>query len=121
MSTKYAPCADKSTAFTGWAYSGSPILQAHNYHLRPIGPKDIEIEITHGGCCGSDIHVVNGRLGELTKGPVIAGHEIVGRVVAAGAESGPQIGDIVGAGGQVGTCGDCDRCRLGRDTSCLKK
>lgn len=119
MST-FSPCEDKSTTFTGWAYSGSPTLKPYEYYPRPLGPKDIEIEITYDNYCGSDIHVVNGRLGALTLGPVIAGHEIVVKVVAAGSKSGRQVGDIVGAGGQADACGDCDRCNTGHDLMCPK-
>ncbi|KAI9242413.1 MAG: chaperonin 10-like protein [Podila humilis] len=72
-------CEDKSATFTGWAYTDSQTLKPWAYHPRPLGPKDVEIEITHGGCCGSDVHVICGRMVNPTIGPIIAGHEIIGK------------------------------------------
>ncbi|KAG0333173.1 hypothetical protein BG000_009419 [Podila horticola] len=114
-------CEDKSATFTGWAYTGSTTLKPWQYHPRPLGPKDVEIEITHGGCCGSDIHIISGRLVDRTIGPIIAGHEIVGKVVAAGPESGHKIGDIVGAGYIADSCGVCEECISGQEPLCPKK
>ncbi|KAG0331473.1 hypothetical protein BG000_010896 [Podila horticola] len=113
-------CEDQSTSFTGWAYTGSTTLKPWSYHPRPLGPKDVEIEVTHGGCCGSDIHIICGRLVNPTIGPIIAGHEIVGKVVAAGPDSGHQIGDIVGSGGLTNACGDCVECKAGQEQLCPK-
>ncbi|KAG0027593.1 hypothetical protein BGZ81_005442 [Podila clonocystis] len=113
-------CEDKSTTFTGWAYSGSPTLKPWKYHPRPLGPKDVEIEVTHGGCCGSDIHIICGRMVNPTIGPIITGHEIVGKVVAAGPKSGHKIGDLVGSGGLTDACGKCVECKDGQEQLCSK-
>ncbi|KFH61757.1 hypothetical protein MVEG_12407 [Podila verticillata NRRL 6337] len=113
-------CEDKSATFTGWAYTDSQTLKPWAYHPRPLGPKDVEIEITHGGCCGSDVHIICGRMVNPTVGPIIAGHEIIGKVVAAGPESGHQVGDLVGSGGLTNACGDCVECNAGQEQLCSK-
>lgn len=113
-------CEDKSTTFTGWAYTGSQTLKPWGYHPRPLGPKDVEIEITHGGCCGSDIHTICGHLVNPTLGPIITGHEIVGRVVAAGAASGHKVGELVGSGGLTDSCGQCFECKDDQEQLCSK-
>ncbi|KAF9425830.1 hypothetical protein BGZ94_007181 [Podila epigama] len=121
MTIKYQPCEDKSTTFTGWASTGTAHLKKWSYHPRPLGPKDIEIEITHGGCCGSDIHTITSGWGELQLGPAIVGHEIVGKVAAAGPESGHKVGDLVGVGAMVDACGHCHECKNGNNQLCDKK
>ncbi|KAG0334351.1 hypothetical protein BG004_000442 [Podila humilis] len=113
---------DKSTTFTGWASTGTPQLKPHSYHPRPLGPKDVEIEITHGGCCGSDIHTITSGWGPLTGDPIITGHEIIGKVVATGqAAAGHKVGDLVGVGGLIHACRDCADCKSGHEQLCAKK
>jgi D-arabinose 1-dehydrogenase-like Zn-dependent alcohol dehydrogenase len=53
---------------------------------RDVGPKDVLIEIAYAGVCHSDIHTVRGEWGPITY-PQVVGHEVVGTVVAAGAEA----------------------------------
>ncbi|KAI9242352.1 MAG: hypothetical protein BYD32DRAFT_483306 [Podila humilis] len=118
---QYTPCEDKSATFTGWASTGTATLKPWSYHPRPLGPKDVEIEITHGGCCGSDIHTITSGWGELTLGPVITGHEIIGKIAAAGPESGHQVGDVVGAGGLIDSCGQCVECERHQEQLCAQK
>ncbi|KAI8605037.1 putative quinone oxidoreductase [Dissophora ornata] len=111
---------DTSVSFNGWASTGNTILKKFSYHPRPIGPKDVEIEISHCGICGSDIHTITGGWGELKNGPCIPGHEIVGKVVATGRDSYHKIGDLVGVGAMVDACGECDECKSGFDQFCSK-
>jgi propanol-preferring alcohol dehydrogenase len=68
--------------------------------------------------CRTDLHVVDG---ELTGGtlPIIPGHEIVGRVVAAGAAvTRFKTDDRVGVPWLGATCGTCDYCTGGRENLC---
>ncbi|MDI1321130.1 MAG: NAD(P)-dependent alcohol dehydrogenase [Algoriphagus sp.] len=77
---------------------------------RTPGPKDVEIEILYSGVCHSDIHTARNEWGG-TKYPVVPGHEIVGKVSAVGPEvTKHQIGDIVGVGVFVDSCGHCTNC-----------
>jgi len=119
MST-FKPCEDHSVTFTGWASTGTPDLKPWGYHPRPLGPKDIEIEISHCGICGSDIHTITGGWGPL-KEHVIVGHEIVGKVAAVGADAHHKVGDIVGVGGLADACGECKDCKAGNEQLCAKK
>ncbi|KAG0364423.1 GroES-like protein [Gamsiella multidivaricata] len=112
---------DTSVTFNGWASTGTPNLKPFSYHPRPIGPKDVEIEITHCGICGSDIHTITGGWGELKNGPCIPGHEIVGKIVEAGNKSHHKVGDLVGVGAMVDACGECNQCKSDNDQFCTKK
>ncbi|KAF9957377.1 hypothetical protein BGZ72_001867 [Mortierella alpina] len=111
---------DHSVSFHGWASTGTANLKQWSYHPRPLGPEDVEIEISHCGICGSDIHTITSGWGELQHGPCIPGHEIVGKIVAKGTKSHHEIGDLVGTGAMVGACGDCAQCKSGFDQLCEK-
>ncbi|KAG0057319.1 hypothetical protein BGZ83_011562 [Gryganskiella cystojenkinii] len=119
-----AVCEDPNATFTGWAAvpNGNGILQKWSYHPRPLIDDEIEIEITHCGVCGSDIHFSTGGWGPITR-PAIPGHEIVGHVVARGNNALHQIGDRVGVGCIVQACREelCDQCEKGEDQFCEHK
>ncbi|KAG0226007.1 hypothetical protein BGW41_004424 [Actinomortierella wolfii] len=111
---------DPSATFTGWASNGTPHLTLWSYHPRPLGKRDIDIEITHCGICGSDIHTIKQELGPLKNPPCIVGHEIVGKVVARGDEAHYKIGDRVGVGPMVDSCLECDACKSDMNQQCEK-
>lgn len=82
------------------------------------GPQQVLIRVLACGVCRTDLHVVDG---ELTGGklPIIPGHEIVGRVVAAGtAVTRYKAGDRVGVPWLASTCGACGYCVSGRENLC---
>jgi uncharacterized zinc-type alcohol dehydrogenase-like protein len=86
---------------------------------RDVGPNDVLIEITHAGICHSDIHTVNGDWGPQPF-PVVPGHEIVGTVTEVGAEvTTHRVGDRVGVGCMVNSCGHCANCLGGDEQYCL--
>ncbi len=82
------------------------------------GPQQVLIRVHACGVCRTDLHVVDGELsgGKL---PIIPGHEIVGRVVAAGAAvTHFEAGDRVGVPWLASTCGACGYCVSGRENLC---
>ena len=82
------------------------------------GPGELLIEVAACGVCRTDLHVVDGDLTE-PKLPIIPGHEIVGRVFAAGeGVAGFTPGDRVGVPWLGYTCGQCPYCRSGRENLC---
>jgi uncharacterized zinc-type alcohol dehydrogenase-like protein len=86
---------------------------------RDVGPNDVLIEIEYAGICHSDIHTVNGDWGPQPF-PVVPGHEIVGVVAEVGAEVAThRVGDRVGVGCMVNSCGHCANCRNGDEQYCL--
>jgi propanol-preferring alcohol dehydrogenase len=81
-------------------------------------PDDVVIQVLACGVCRTDLHVVDGELPDPLI-PVIPGHEIVGRVVAAGANvKDLRIGTRVGVPWLAHTCGRCEFCREGRENLC---
>lgn len=87
---------------------------------RPLpepGPGQLLIEVKACGVCRTDLHVCDGDIGARL--PIVPGHEIVGRVVSAGAGvSGFRIGERVGVPWLGRTCGICPYCRSGQENLC---
>ncbi len=88
---------------------------------RPIptaGPGEVLIEVHACAVCRTDLHVVDGELPDV-RPPIVPGHEIVGRVVAAGYGVGhPAVGARVGVPWLGWTCGSCPYCRSGHENLC---
>ncbi|GAB3318944.1 NAD(P)-dependent alcohol dehydrogenase [Geodermatophilus aquaeductus] len=98
--------------------AGEPLAPT-TIERRDVGPSDVLIEIEYAGICHSDIHTVNGDWGPQPF-PVVPGHEIVGVVTAVGADVGThRVGDRVGVGCMVNSCGECANCRNGDEQYCL--
>src|SRR4051794_7982210 len=99
--------------------AGQPLART-TIERRDVGPNDVLIEIQYAGICHSDIHTVNGDWGPQPF-PVVPGHEIVGIVAEVGPEvTGHRVGDRVGVGYMVNSCGECANCRNGDEQYCLK-
>ena len=82
------------------------------------GPNDVQVKVLACGVCRTDLHVVDGELPEPAI-PVVPGHEIVGRVVATGANvNGLRVGTRVGIPWLAHTCGGCEFCRTGQENLC---
>jgi uncharacterized zinc-type alcohol dehydrogenase-like protein len=87
---------------------------------RDLQPHDVLIEIKYCGICHSDIHHVQAEWGPQQY-PLIPGHEIAGLVAAVGsAVTKYKIGDRVGVGCMVDSCGQCENCRQGEEQYCLQ-
>jgi uncharacterized zinc-type alcohol dehydrogenase-like protein len=99
--------------------AGEPLAPV-TIERRPVGANDVLIEIEFAGICHSDIHTVNGDWGPQPF-PVVPGHEIVGRVTEVGADvTRHSVGDRVGVGCMVNSCGECTNCRNGDEQYCLE-
>ncbi len=78
----------------------------------------MQIEILFCGVCHSDLHTVRGEWGDIAY-PQVPGHEIVGRVVATGADvRNFAAGDLVGVGCLVDSCRTCASCKDGLEQYC---
>ena len=84
-----------------------------------VGPHDVLIDIKYAGICHSDIHTVRGDWGPKTY-PLAPGHEITGIVGSVGsAVTRHAVGDRVGVGCMVNSCGECANCVAGEEQYCL--
>ena len=83
----------------------------------PPGDHELDVDVIWCSVCHSDVHLLDGDWGVQAR-PLVPGHEIVGRVVRAGARAGYPPGSVVGIGWQCGSCGACPACRTGREHLC---
>ena len=83
------------------------------------GPDELLVKVLACGVCRTDLHVAEGDLA-VHRPRVIPGHEVVGEVVAVGAEAGGgfAVGDRVGVAWLRHTCGQCVYCLRGRENLC---
>ncbi len=79
---------------------------------------DVVIDIDYCGVCHSDLHCARGEWpGSLY--PCVPGHEIIGRVVETGTDVARfKVGQRVGVGCMVDSCGVCDSCLAGLEQYC---
>jgi alcohol dehydrogenase len=81
-------------------------------------PTDVVVAVSRAGLCGSDLHPYEGR--EPVRFGVVAGHELVGEVVAVGgAVAAVGRGDRVRAAFTT-SCGRCASCRRGLTARCVR-
>ena len=89
---------------------------------RPIpepATGEVLIAVRACGVCRTDLHLVDGEL-PRPKLPVVPGHEIVGEVVAIGADvSELRVGARVGVPWLGETCGHCGYCLHGHENLCV--
>lgn len=87
---------------------------------RELRPDDVLIDIKYSGICHSDIHSAYGEWGGGIF-PMVPGHEIAGIVKAVGSEvTRFAVGDRVGVGCFVDSCGECEYCLKGEEQYCTK-
>jgi alcohol dehydrogenase, propanol-preferring len=89
------------------------------------GAGEVLIKVEACGVCHSDLHLADGDwdlLRPITKVPLILGHEVAGTVAALGeGVTQLKVGDRVGVPWIFWTCGECEFCKEGRETLCLKQ
>jgi alcohol dehydrogenase (NADP+) len=106
-------------AVSGYAAtSADSALAPFDFQRRAVGTNDVAIEIHYCGVCHSDIHTSRGHWGQQ-RYPLITGHEIAGLVTAVGSGvSEFRVGDRVGVGCMVNSCGHCAECGSGFEQYC---
>lgn len=87
---------------------------------RDLRPNDVLIDIKFSGICHSDIHSAYDEWGGGIF-PMVPGHEIAGVVTAVGGDVTKfAVGDRVGVGRFVDSCGECEYCLNGEEQFCTK-
>lgn len=103
--------------------AGAP-LEIRRYPVTKSAKGQVLLSLEASGICGTDLHILRGRL--KFSGPLILGHEFLGRVEAL---NGADPHDALGHGLKVGDvavacvavpCERCFSCRRGETASCLK-
>jgi uncharacterized zinc-type alcohol dehydrogenase-like protein len=107
-----------STVSAYAAMSATEPLTKTTITRRDPGPHDVAFDIKFAGICHSDIHTVKGEWGQPNY-PVVPGHEIAGVVTEVGSDvTKHKVGDRVGVGCMVDSCGQCTSCLAGLEQYC---
>ncbi len=109
----------KSKAYS--AASQTAPLAISTIPRREPTERDVQIEILFCGVCHSDLHAVRDEWNEFmpTVYPIVAGHEIVGRVSSVGsAVTKHKPGDLVGVGCLVDADLTCKECKSDYEQFC---
>lgn len=110
MTTVHAYAATKA---------GGP-LEPFEYELGPIGPFEVDIAVESCGICHSDLSMLDNEW-QIAAYPFVPGHEVSGRVAAAGEHvSHLRVGDRVGLGWHAGYCMHCANCMSGHHNMCAE-
>ncbi|MBY6068842.1 zinc-dependent alcohol dehydrogenase family protein [Leisingera aquaemixtae] len=97
--------------------AGEPLRLEHIARPDP-GPWDVLIRVEACGVCRTDLHIADGDLTEAAV-PLIPGHEVVGRIVAAGSKvEGLETGQRVGVPWLGATCRRCRYCWKAQENLC---
>lgn len=99
-------------------YRGQHDMGVEERPVPQLGPRDVLLEVSHCGICGSDLHFVIEGWGQPGS---IEGHEWSGRVIAIGDEVTQwAVGDLA-VGGPSPRCGKCEHCLAGRPSLCTQR
>jgi propanol-preferring alcohol dehydrogenase len=95
-------------------------LKIKELELPELKENEVLIKVNACGVCRTDLHVVEGELGEIKN--IVPGHEVVGIIEKIGKEVKTQkIGNRVGVAWLYSSCGSCEYCLSGRENLCQNK
>ncbi|OQX95916.1 alcohol dehydrogenase [candidate division KSB1 bacterium 4572_119] len=95
-------------------------LKLINMPIPEPGEGEVLLKISTCGVCHTELDEIEGRT-KPPKLPVILGHQVVGRVEKAGAQSNKwKTGDRVGVAWIFAACGECEFCVRGQENLCNK-
>src|SRR5471030_2978214 len=101
------------------AFDNQSPLKPYTFDRREVGDEDVLIDIKYCGICHSDIHSVRNEWGGALY-PMVPGHEIIGMVNQVGSKVKHfAIGDVVGVGCLVNSCGKCESCHAHLEQFCM--
>ncbi|KAI7863349.1 chaperonin 10-like protein [Spinellus fusiger] len=108
-----------SDTFNGWACSAKGVpVEWSEFTPKTFDDDSVEMNVTHCGICGSDIHAMDSGW-RPTLYPCVTGHEITGVCTRIGKNvTNIKIGDRIGVGAQSGACLECEDCKSGRENNC---
>lgn len=109
------------THATGYAIMtpGDINFKLTKYELEPLEDDRVTVAVECCGVCGSDNHTISGGWGPFETKFVVTGHEVIGKIVEVGKKVTEfKVGQRVGVGAQVGSCGQCKACKNDNENYC---
>lgn len=93
-------------------------LEKHTIEVGELGAHEVEIDVEYCGICHSDISMIDNEWG-FSQYPLVAGHEVVGRIVKTGSHvNSLQQGQLIGLGWHSDYCQTCYSCNTGDENLC---
>jgi len=93
-------------------------FKPYEFNPGPLRDEQVEIAVEYCGLCHSDLSMYRNDFG-MTAYPFVAGHEVVGKVVAIGDHViTHKLGQRVGLGWSSGSCMSCHQCLAGDHNLC---
>ena len=86
-------------------------LSLWEYDAGELQPEDVEVEVEYCGICHSDLSMIDNEWG-MSSYPLVAGHEVIGRVAALGSaaqDKGLKVGQKVEQGEPIALSGSTGR------------
>ncbi len=84
------------------------------------GPGEVQIEVSHVGICGTDLHVLHGTMDHRVTFPQLIGHEMSGSILRVGSDVGDlSVGEKVVVRPLV-SCNECPACLAGHAHICQR-
>lgn len=107
------------TTIRAWAANAAgQKLERFDYDPGPLPDDEVEIAVEYCGLCHSDLSMIDNAW-HFSKYPLVPGHEVVGRIVAVGAQAqGLKVGQRVGVGWTARSCLHCAPCVGGDQHLC---
>ncbi|PIN23676.1 Alcohol dehydrogenase, class V [Handroanthus impetiginosus] len=98
----------------------SGVFAPLKFSRRATGEHDVQFRVSYCGICHSDLHLAKNEWGS-TIYPLIPGHEIAGVVTEVGNKVQKfKPGDKVAVGCIVGSCRECEECKINEESYCPK-
>ena len=92
-------------------------LERREFTIDSIADDQVVVEVAGCGLCHTDISFLSGQVQTKHAFPLVLGHEISGKVIAAGSAYAAMEGKNVVIPA-VMPCGKCELCKSGRDNIC---
>ena len=101
-------------------YQGNKTITTSECQPVAPGPGQVQLQVSHCGICGTDLHLYHGHMDHRVKTPQVFGHEMSGTIAGVGAgvtEYKP--GDRVTVM-PLDPCGNCPACKAGHSHVCQR-
>ncbi|KAK6237691.1 hypothetical protein QUC31_003160 [Theobroma cacao] len=96
-------------------------LSPYSFTLRKTGPEDVVLKVLYCGVDHTDLHQMRSEIFPINY-PLVPGHEVVGEVVELGSEAKKfKLGDKVGVGCMISSCGKCMACESNSEQYCSER
>jgi 2-desacetyl-2-hydroxyethyl bacteriochlorophyllide A dehydrogenase len=101
-------------------YEGHESIRIGDCAAVAPGKEEVQIDVSHCGICGTDLHIFHGKMDHRVTFPQVIGHEMSGTIAAVGeGVSRWRPGDRVTVR-PLDYCGDCPACRAGHSHICQR-